>query len=80
MLSSQKSCGDISHEALQEDEPVNDQQRADLERFEHQVEDMYNILLNISSELLNIKTMMKTNHKLAIGTQQQHFDHKNEGM
>ena len=31
----------------------------DFERYEHQVEDMYNILLNISSELLTIKTMMK---------------------
>ena len=37
----------------------------DLERFEHQVEDMYNILLNISSELLTIKSMMKANRKLA---------------
>ena len=33
----------------------------DLERFEHQVEDMYNILLNISSELLTIKSLMKSN-------------------
>ena len=33
----------------------------DLERFEHQVEDMYNILLNISSELLTIKSLMKAN-------------------
>lgn len=37
----------------------------ELERFEHQVEDMYNILLNISSELLTIKSMMKANRKLA---------------
>ena len=27
----------------------------DVERFEHQVEDMYSILVNISSELVNIK-------------------------
>ena len=37
----------------------------DLERFEHQVEDMYNILLNISSELLTIKSMMKANRRFA---------------
>ena len=27
----------------------------DVERFEHQVDDMYSILVNISSELVNIK-------------------------
>ena len=48
----------------------------DFERFEHQVEDMYNILLNISSELLTIKTMMKANRsKLA----EQHDSKINEG-
>ena len=46
----------------------------DLERFEHQVEDMYNILLNISSELLTIKSLMKANRsKLAEN------DNKTEG-
>ena len=39
----------------------NDVKMQDLERFEHQVEDMYNILLNISSELLTIKSLMKAN-------------------
>lgn len=41
----------------------------DLERFENQVEDMYNILLNISSELLTIKTMMKANRSMKMGDQ-----------
>ena len=50
----------------------------DFERFEHQVEDMYNILLNISSELLTIKTMMKANRsKLAAA--EQHDSKINEG-
>ena len=43
----------------------NDVKMQDLERFEHQVEDMYNILLNISSELLTIKSMMKANRRIA---------------
>ncbi len=34
----------------------------DVERFKHQVEDMYSLLLNISSDLLTIKTMMKSTH------------------
>ena len=49
----------------------------DFERFEHQVEDMYNILLNISSELLTIKSMMKVNRKLA--AEQHQHESKNEG-
>ena len=52
----------------------------DFERYEHQVEDMYNILLNISSELLTIKTMMKANRKLASSQQDnQEANNKNEG-
>ena len=52
----------------------NDVKMQDLERFEHQVEDMYNILLNISSELLTIKSLMKANRsKLAEN------DNKTEG-
>ena len=54
----------------------------DFERFEHQVEDMYNILLNISSELLTIKTMMKANRKLASQDNQETVsvaNNKNDG-
>ena len=53
------------------------QQPQDFERFEHQVEDMYNVLLNISSELLTIKSMMKVNRKLA--TEQHQHETINEG-
>ena len=42
-----------------------------------QVEDMYNVLLNISSELLTIKSMMKVNRKLA--TEQHQHETINEG-
>ena len=34
----------------------------DVERFEHQVEDMYSILVNISSELVNIKVGIYGKH------------------
>ena len=34
----------------------------DVERFEHQVEDMYSILVNISSELVNIKVGIYGEH------------------
>ena len=58
----------------------NEVKMPDFERFEHQVEDMYNILLNISSELLTIKTMMKANRKLASSQQDnQEANNKNEG-
>ena len=56
---------------------MNQQPVQDFERFEHQVEDMYNILLNISSELLTIKSMMKVNRKLA--AEQHQHESKNEG-
>ena len=49
----------------------------DLDRFEHHVEEMYSILLNISSELLSIKSMMKANRKLAAEHQQ--LESKTEG-
>jgi len=54
------------------------QQPQDFERFEHQVEDMYNVLLNISSELLTIKSMMKVNRKLA--TEQHQHETINEAV
>lgn len=52
----------------------------DFERFEHQVEDMYNILLNISSELLAMKAIIKANRKLASVPPAADQDSKTEGV
>ena len=49
------------------------------ERFENQVEDMYKILLNISSELLTMKAMMKANRKLTVSASTADQDSKAEG-
>lgn len=35
----------------------------DMERFDKQIENMYSILVNISSELINIKGMMQANKR-----------------
>ena len=41
----------------------------EMERFDKQIENMYSILVNISSELINIKGMMQSNRKYFPGDQ-----------